>query len=184
MWGGRKKKKISVDDDKNKKKTTGCGADIHVSGHMFLCPVLSRYKVLLIDVIHDECVYFLNAFLKKKRKHHDIKTLSWDCWGWDNWLQMYYVLYCHKSSTRRGKGGHHGNKLCLKKLMQWGVSALVCTDPAEPKGTANGEETARNEKVLQWVRAPHDRLQLLRSWLSTDNGGRQWELVSARRLMP
>lgn len=64
------KKKISVDDDKKKKKkkTTGCGANIRVSGHMFLCSVLSRYKVLLIDVKDNEYVYFLNAFLKKKRK--------------------------------------------------------------------------------------------------------------------
>lgn len=51
-----------------KKKTTGCGANIRVSGHMFLCSVLSRYKVLLIDVKDNEYVYFLNAFLKKKRK--------------------------------------------------------------------------------------------------------------------
>lgn len=61
------KKKISVDDDK-KKKTTGCGANIRVSGHMFLCSVLSRYKVLLIDVKDNEYVYFLNAFLKKEKK--------------------------------------------------------------------------------------------------------------------
>lgn len=39
---------------KKKKKTTGCGANIRVSGHMFLCSVLSRYKVLLIDVKDNE----------------------------------------------------------------------------------------------------------------------------------
>lgn len=62
------KKKISVDDDKKKKKRQQVVEQIYVSVVTCSYAVLSRYKVLLIDVKDNEYVYFLNAFLKKKRK--------------------------------------------------------------------------------------------------------------------
>lgn len=76
-----------------------------------------------------------------------------------------------KSSTRRGKVVAMETSI-VWKLMQWGVSALVRTDPAQPKGTAAGEERAKNEKLLQWVlTAPPLLRQVTLSWLCNDNGG-------------
>lgn len=59
-----------------------------------------------------EATMLCRFWKKGKRNHMIIFTLGGDCWRWDNWLQMHYVLCCHD----KGKGGHHGNKLCLKSL--------------------------------------------------------------------
>ena len=63
-------------------------------------------------------------------------TEGGDCSRWDNCLQMHYVLCCHKKKKKVAQEGERWSpwkQALFEKLMQWGVPALVRTDPAEEK---------------------------------------------------
>lgn len=117
----------------------------HVCHNIFLVPYPQQ-----MHVFHDTThVYYV------ARPSHNIFTWSWNCLGWVLLTADALCALLPLKKARRTQKGERWSpwkQALFEKLMQWGMSTLVCADPAEPKGMANGEEAWRkNEKVLQWA---------------------------------